>query len=83
MLLASLRPLLVVVISLIFSGLLTGGSVVELRTQLHSSLSGIIQGTLVLFMLLFGDYRQLFRKRKTPAEEVAEEQPVPVEAVES
>ena len=82
-LLASLRPLLVVVISLIFSGLLTGGSVVELRTQLHSSLSGIIQGTLVLFMLLFGDYRQLFRKRKTPAEEVAEEQPVPVEAVES
>ena len=56
----------VLVITLLFSGLLTGGSIVQLRTQLHSSLSGIIQGTLVLFMLLFGDYRKIF-KRKQPA----------------
>lgn len=64
-LLAGLRPLLTLVIALVFSGLLTGGSVVQLRTQLHSSLSGIIQGTVVLFMLLFGDYRRLFRRDKS------------------
>ena len=73
-LLAALRPLLVLIIALIFSGLLTGGSVVQLRTQLHSSLSGIIQGTLVLFMLLFGDWRRLTRRgRARPVEAEAEQ----------
>lgn len=73
-LLAALRPLLVLVIALVFSGLLTGGSVVQLRTQLHSSLSGIIQGTLVLFMLMFGDWRNLFRRgRARPVEAEAEQ----------
>lgn len=67
-LLAGLRPLLTLVIAVVFSALLTGGSIVQLRTQLHSSLSGIIQGMLVLFTLLFGDYERLFRPgRKGPA----------------
>jgi ABC-type uncharacterized transport system permease subunit len=51
----------------VFSALLTGGTQVQLLTQLHSSLSGIIQGMLVLFALLFGDYEKLmnlFRKDK-------------------
>ncbi len=63
-LLAGMRPALVLVISLIFSGLLTGGTAVQLRTQLHSAISGIIQGLLVLFVLLFGDYRRIFRPAK-------------------
>ncbi len=71
-LLAGMRPLLTLVIALLFSALLTGGSVVQLRTQLHSAISGIIQGTLVLFVLLFGDYRQVFRRRTTPIETEAE-----------
>ena len=61
-LLAGMRPLITLVIALLFSGLLTGGSIVQSRTQLHSSISGIIQGLLVLFMLLFGDYRKVIRK---------------------
>lgn len=73
-LLAALRPLLVLVIALVFSGLLTGGSVVQLRTQLHSSLSGIIQGTLVLFMLMFGDWRNLFRRGRARQVEAEAEQ---------
>jgi simple sugar transport system permease protein len=66
-LLAALRPILTLVISLVFSALLTGGTQVQLLTQLHSSLSGIIQGMLVLFALLFGDFEKvmaLFRKDK-------------------
>jgi simple sugar transport system permease protein len=66
-LLAGMRPALTLVITLIFSALLTGGTIVQLRTQLHSSLSGIIQGTLVLFMLLFGDYRLLLRREQPAA----------------
>jgi ABC-type uncharacterized transport system permease subunit len=60
-LLASLRPILVLAISLVFSALLTGGTQVQLLTQLHSALSGIIQGMLVLFALLFGDYEKVLR----------------------
>ena len=60
-LLAGSRPVWTMLIALLFSALLNGGTIVNLRTQLHSSLSGIIQGTLVLFVLLFGEYRKLFR----------------------
>lgn len=63
-LLAGMRPLWTLLIALFFSALLTGGTIVQLRTQLKASISGIIQGTLVLFVLLFGDYRLLFRKRR-------------------
>jgi ABC-type uncharacterized transport system permease subunit len=73
-LLAGLRPVLTLAIAVVFSALLTGGSIVQLRTQLHSSLSGIIQGMLVLFTLLFGDYERLFsRWRKAPAVEAEAE----------
>ena len=71
-LLAAMRPLLTLFIALIFSALLTGGTIVQLRTQLHSSLSGIIQGLLVLFVLLFGDPERLFRKRESDEPEEVE-----------
>lgn len=67
-LLANMRPLWTLFIALLFSALLNGGTIVQLRTQLHSSLSGIIQGTLVLFVLLFGDHKRLFRPREAPVE---------------
>ena len=71
-LLAGLRPLWTLLIALLFSGLLTGGTIVQLRTQLKAAISGIIQGTLVLFVLLFGDYRLLRRRRKIKKVEGAE-----------
>ncbi len=67
-LLAGMRPVWTLLIALLFSALLTGGTIVQLRTQLKASISGIIQGTLVLFVLLFGDYRLLFRKRRKEAQ---------------
>jgi len=69
-LLAGTQPILTAFIALVFSALLNGGTTVQLRTQLHSALSGVIQGALVLFVLLFGDYNQVFRKKSetTPVE---------------
>ena len=72
-LLAGMRPLWTLLIALLFSALLTGGTTVQLRTQLKASISGIIQGTLVLFVLLFGDYRLLFRKRQKESQVEAKE----------
>ncbi|MGD8902240.1 MAG: ABC transporter permease [Anaerolineae bacterium] len=72
-LLGGMRPLWTLLIALLFSALLTGGTTVQLRTQLKASLSGIIQGTLVLFVLLFGDYRILFRKRRKEPQAEANE----------
>jgi ABC-type uncharacterized transport system permease subunit len=67
-LLAGTRPVWTLLIALLFSSLLNGGTIVQLRTQLHSALSGIIQGLLVLFVLLFGDYGRIFRKREAALE---------------
>ncbi|MGD2155883.1 MAG: ABC transporter permease [Anaerolineales bacterium] len=54
-------------IAFFFSAVLNGSITLQLRTQLHSSLGGILTGVLVLFVLLFGDYTKLrFRRRKTP-----------------
>ena len=72
-LLAGMRPLWTLLIALFFSALLTGGTIVQLRTQLKASLSGIIQGTMVLFVLLFGDSRFLARKRRKEPETEAQE----------
>ena len=72
-LLSGMRPLWVPFITLLFSALLNGGTTVQLRTQLHSALSGLIQGLLVLFVLLFGDYRRVFRPRKPLIEGVEAE----------
>jgi simple sugar transport system permease protein len=71
-LLAGTRPVWTLVLALIFSGLLSGGTIVQLRTQLHSALSGIIQGFLVLFVLLFGDFGRIFRKREAAVESEAQ-----------
>ena len=42
-------------IAFFFSAVLTGSITLQLRTQLHSSLGGILTGVMVLFVLLFGD----------------------------
>jgi simple sugar transport system permease protein len=67
-LLAGTQPILTASIALAFATLLSGGTTVQLRTQLHSALSGVIQGTLVLFVLLFGDYSRVFRKKADQVE---------------
>lgn len=52
------------VIALFFSAVLNGSITLQLRTQLHSSLGGILTGVMVLFVLLFGDARKLGLGRK-------------------
>jgi simple sugar transport system permease protein len=71
-LLAASRPAWTLAIALLYSALLSGGTIVQLRTQLHSALSGIIQELLVLFVLLFSDFRRVFRKREAVLESEAE-----------
>lgn len=53
--LASYRMFWVPLIAFFFSAVLNGSISLQLRTQLHSSLGGILTGVLVLFMLLFGN----------------------------
>jgi simple sugar transport system permease protein len=67
--LSGFRVALVPVIALFFSAVLNGSITLQLRTQLHSSLGGILTGVLVLLVLLFGEIRQL---RVQPQEEVTE-----------
>jgi general nucleoside transport system permease protein len=67
--LASYRVLWVPLVSFFFSAVLSGSISLQLRTQLHSSLGGILTGVMVLFVLLFGDARKLGIGRKR-AEEV-------------
>jgi len=57
--LANYNMWLVPFIALFFSGVLQGGITLQLRTQLHSSLGGILTGVMVLFVLLFSDPRKL------------------------
>ncbi|MDA1330286.1 MAG: ABC transporter permease [Chloroflexi bacterium] len=57
--LAQFRLLWVPLIALFFSVVLNGSITLQLRTQLHSSLGGILTGITVLFMLLFGDAKRL------------------------
>lgn len=57
--LAAYRVLWVPLIALFFSAVLNGSVTLQLRTQLHSSLGGILTGVMVLFVLLFGSARQL------------------------
>lgn len=62
--LATYRIVLVPFIAFFFSAVLNGSITLQLRTQLHSSLGGILTGVMVLFVLLFGDPRvlDLFRR---------------------
>jgi simple sugar transport system permease protein len=57
--LAAYRILWVPFIAFFFSAVLNGSITLQLKTQLHSSLGGILTGVMVLFVLLFGSARQL------------------------
>jgi simple sugar transport system permease protein len=57
--LAAYRILWVPLIAFFFSVVLNGSITLQLRTQLHSALGGILTGVMVLFVLLFGSARQL------------------------
>lgn len=57
--LSAYRVVLVPLIAFFFSAVLTGSISLQLKTQLHSSLGGILTGVLVLFVLLFGDRNRL------------------------
>jgi len=64
--LSNYRVFLVPPIAFFFSMVLNGSITLQLRTQLHSSLGGILTELLVLFVLLFGDWKKLglFRKKE-------------------
>ena len=51
-LISSRNIVLVVVVSIVFACLLIGGTQLQLKLGMHSSLSGIIQGLLVLTWIL-------------------------------
>ncbi|MBP6015627.1 MAG: ABC transporter permease [Candidatus Promineofilum sp.] len=57
--LAGYRILWVPLIAFFFSVVLNGSITLQLKTQLHSALGGILTGVMVLFVLLFGSARQL------------------------
>lgn len=79
--LAGYRILWVPLISFFFSVVLSGSITLQLKTQLHSSLGGILTGVMVLFVLLFGSPRQLGLGPKADAPpgtpEVAPVEPIP------
>jgi simple sugar transport system permease protein len=62
--LANYRTFWVPGISLFFSIVLSGSITLQLRTQLHSSLGGILTELMVLFVVLFGDASKLGLVRK-------------------
>lgn len=57
--LAAYRLIFIPFISLFFSIILNGSITLQLKTQLHSSLGGILTGVMVLFVLLFQDPSRL------------------------
>ncbi|MEZ4516113.1 MAG: ABC transporter permease [Chloroflexota bacterium] len=57
--LAAYRILWVPLIAFFFSAVLNGSITLQLRTQLHSSLGGVLTGLMVLFVLLFGTARSV------------------------
>jgi len=61
--LAVYRVVLVPFIAFFFSSILTGSISLQLKTQLHSSLGGILTGVMVLFVLLFGEKAQQYIKK--------------------
>jgi simple sugar transport system permease protein len=63
--LANYRAFWIPPISFFFSVVLNGAISLQLRTQLHSSLGGILTEMMVLFVVLFGDATKIgFLKRK-------------------
>lgn len=81
--LASYRIFWVPLIAFFFSAVLNGSVTLQLRTQLHSSLGGILTGVMVLFVLLFGDPRKLgiTRARARGEEPPPETTKAPVETI--
>jgi len=66
--LSATRILLTPFIAFFFSAVLNGSITLQLRTQLHSSLGGILTGVMVLFVLLFSGTRSL----KLPSQKTLE-----------
>jgi ABC-type uncharacterized transport system permease subunit len=71
--LSAFRVAIVPFVSFFFSAVLNGSITLQLRTQLHSALGGILTGVMVLLVLLFGDIRTLRilpsqRKKAVPDE---------------
>jgi simple sugar transport system permease protein len=67
--LAVYRLILVPFIAFFFSVVLVGSVTFETTMQLKSSLGGVITGILVLFTLLFGDYKKLGISNKESSNE--------------
>lgn len=57
--LAAFRLFWTPIVALFFAAVLSGSVVLQLRTQLHSSLGDVLTGVLVLFVLLFGNLDRL------------------------
>ncbi len=57
--LAAFRLLWTPLVAFFFASVLSGSIVLQLRTQLHSSLGDILTGVMVLLVLLFGDRERL------------------------
>jgi ABC-type uncharacterized transport system permease subunit len=62
--LSNYRIFLVPPIAFFFSMVLNGSITLQLRTQLHSSLGGILTELMVLFVVLFGDWAKLGLSRR-------------------
>lgn len=62
--LSNYRIFLVPLIAFFFSVVLNGSITLQLRTQLHSALGGILTELMVLFVLLFGDWTKLGLSKK-------------------
>lgn len=71
--LAMFRIFWVPIIAFFFSAVLNGSITLQLRTQLHSSLGGILTGLMVLFVLLFGNLNALRSKRSEKSAESLDE----------
>ncbi|MDH5507546.1 MAG: ABC transporter permease [Anaerolineae bacterium] len=67
--LAAYRLLWVPLVAFFFSVVLNGSVTLQLRTQLHSSLGGILTGVLVLFVLLFGNAGNFASGKRKTADE--------------
>jgi simple sugar transport system permease protein len=82
--LAAYRILWVPFIAIFFSAVLNGSITLQLRTQLHSSLGGILTGMMVLFVLLFGTARSIGLGKKQQSDGGAPEViPAPANTISS
>lgn len=62
-LLVSTRIILVPLVAFVFAAILAGSTRLRITLQLDASLSGVLQGTLVLLVLLFNGLRQRIAER--------------------